>query len=142
MPGSIGSVSECSICRESLRFYNNLDKYFHFLRHYNEKRLIAGNPADDQSPREKQQNVELVAQLKILVNYHKGMSQNDPTFQVLSIRIYADQLLVTPLQVPPGSTDWLDDKDLARLQEKVSAMDKGNEDLVLTWVTSNVLTVS
>ena len=27
---------------------------------------------------------------------------------------------------------WLDDKDLARLQEKVSAMDKRNEDLVLT----------
>ena len=29
-------MSECTVCGESLRFYNCLDRYFHFLRHYNE----------------------------------------------------------------------------------------------------------
>ena len=83
MPGTIGKLNDCSVCGESLRFYNNLDKYFHFLRHYNEKRLAAGNWLDDQTPRERQRNIEVVAQLKTLVNYHKGLSQNDPTFQVI-----------------------------------------------------------
>eukprot|EP00092_Neocalanus_flemingeri_P060200 GFUD01072126.1.p1 GENE.GFUD01072126.1~~GFUD01072126.1.p1 ORF type:complete len:138 (-),score=24.20 GFUD01072126.1:56-469(-) len=107
MPGTIGNISACSLCCESFKFYNNLDKYFHFLRHYNEKRLIAGSRVDDFGPREKQRNVELVAQLKTLVNYHKDLSQNDPKFKV-----------------PPGSTDWLDDTELARLQAMVSAMDR------------------
>ena len=30
---------DCNICLESLKFYNCLDKYFHFLRHYNENTL-------------------------------------------------------------------------------------------------------
>ena len=34
---------ECSICRESLKFYNSLDCYFHFLRHYNQSVFLAGS---------------------------------------------------------------------------------------------------
>ena len=35
------SSSECKVCGESFRFYNCLDKYFHYDRHYNEvKKLI------------------------------------------------------------------------------------------------------
>ena len=82
MLGTVGNISQCNLCSESFKFYNSLDKYFHFLRHYNEKRLLAGSRVEEFSPREKQQNVELVADLKTLVNYHKALSQNDPKFQV------------------------------------------------------------
>ena len=69
----------------------------------------------------------MVAQLKTLVNYHKSLSQNDPTFQVIiEETTNADK---SALQVPLGSTDWLDDKDLARLQQIIAEMDKRNEKL-------------
>ena len=84
MPGSVGNILECITCYESLRFYNNLDKYFHFLRHYNEKRLLAGQGMEDQTMGERRRNVEIVAELKTLVNYHKSLSQADPSFQVCS----------------------------------------------------------
>ena len=40
MPGrEVWDENFCYICLESFKFYNCLDKYFHFLRHYNENSL-------------------------------------------------------------------------------------------------------
>ena len=73
LPACLGmlAISQCNICSESLKFYSSLDNYFHFLRHYNEKRILAKSHENELSPRKKQENKELVAELKKYVIYFK-----------------------------------------------------------------------
>ena len=62
--------------------------------------------------------MEVVARLKALVNHYKSLSQEDPKFQVLYLMMKLSQVMC---QVPPGSTAWLDETELARRQAMASA---------------------
>ena len=115
---SVDNLSECSFCFESFKFSSSVDKYFHFLRHYSEHNLRPDRCSQSVSSRENIRNVEVVARLKALVNHYKSLSQEDPKFQVLYLMMKLSQVMC---QVPPGSTAWLDETELARRQAMASA---------------------
>ena len=123
------SSSECKVCGESFRFYNCLDKYFHYDRHFNEfafqvtwissysksdlkrfstlhfQKAGCGNFEDNLD--KKEENYYLVQDLRLRIAKNKKLVFEDPIYKV-----------------PPCSKEWLEDKDLARLQQMIYIKEK------------------